>query len=132
MNAVALRLKPQQDLKIELDRFIQEQCVDAACILTCVGSLTQVKLRFANQANAAVYQGHFEIVSLVGVMSQHGSHYHMAIADKMGCVRGGHVLPGCLVYTTAEIIVGILPHLKFQREYDQMTGYNELAIYPSN
>ncbi|MDX2214588.1 MAG: PPC domain-containing DNA-binding protein [Oculatellaceae cyanobacterium bins.114] len=130
MHAVALRLTPQQDLKTELDQFVRMQALDAACILTCVGSLTQVTLRFANQSNATVYQGHFEIVSLVGVMSCYGSHYHMAIADDSGNLRGGHLLEGCLVYTTAEIVIGVLPHLRFQRESDQMTGYNELTIYP--
>lgn len=129
MNAVALRLTPQQDLKTELDRYVCEQNLEAACILTCVGSLTQATLRHANQSEATFHPGYFEIVSLTGVMSKHGSHYHIAIADANGRTIGGHLLTGCLIYTTAEIIIGILPHLSFRREPDETTGFRELAIY---
>lgn len=132
---IALRLKPQQDLKIELDDFVCKQQVEAACILTCVGSLSAANLRFANQPEGTLLSGKFEIVSLTGVMSMHGSHYHMAIADSTGRTIGGHLLEGCLIYTTAEIIIGILPHYRFQREPDSTTGFRELAIesiHPTN
>ncbi len=130
LGAIALRLHPQHDLKRELDAVVQRQQLSAACILTCVGSLTQVCLRFANQAHPTVQTGHFEIVSLTGVMSIHGSHYHMAIADASGGTRGGHVMPGCLIYTTAEIVVGVLPQLQFGRSLDPISGYRELKIEP--
>lgn len=131
MDALAIRLKPQQDLKAELDQFVRKQSLSAACIVTCVGSLTQATLRHANQPNGTVYQGHFEIVSLTGVMSVHGSHYHIAIADSSGATTGGHLLEGCLIYTTAEIVIGVLPQLQFAREFDEATGFKELAIYPT-
>lgn len=129
MDAVALRLNPQQDLRVELDKFCCQQGLEAACVITCVGSLTQAKLRLAGQSEATVYTGKFEIVSLTGLLSRHGSHYHIAIADSFGQTYGGHVLAGCLIYTTAEIVIGMLPHLSFKREPDPATGYHELAIY---
>ncbi|HIK55792.1 MAG TPA: DUF296 domain-containing protein [Synechococcales cyanobacterium M55_K2018_004] len=125
---LALRLHPQQDLRVELDQWVQQEGWEAACVVTCVGSLTRAALRFAAQEEATVLEGRFEIVSLVGVMSVHGSHYHMAIADSTGRVLGGHVLPGCLIYTTAEIVIGVLPGLSFRREFDAETGYRELVI----
>jgi uncharacterized protein len=132
MNAFAIRLKPQQDLKAELDQFVHQNALSAACIITCVGSLTQATLRHANQPTGTIYQGHFEIVSLTGVMSVHGSHYHLAIADATGATLGGHLLKGCLIYTTAEIVIGVLPELRFEREPDETTGFKELAIYPTS
>ncbi len=131
LQAIALRLTPQQDLKAELDAYMQQQNLEAACILTCVGSLTQAILRHANQLAATVYSGHFEIVSLTGLMSRHGSHYHLAIADSRGQTIGGHLLKGCLIYTTAEIVIGVMPQLSFRRELDAETGFQELAIHPS-
>ncbi|GAB4367006.1 MAG: DNA-binding protein [Elainellaceae cyanobacterium] len=128
MDAIALRLKPQQDLKVELNAFICQQEIEAACILTCVGSLTRAALRLAGQSETTMYEGKFEIVSLTGVMSRHGAHYHVAIADHNGCTYGGHLLEGCLIYTTAEIVIGVLPDLRFKREYDLDTGYHELFI----
>jgi uncharacterized protein len=128
MKTMALRLKPQQDLKQALDRFVSDQGITAACVLTCVGSLTKATLRLAAQPQPTVYQEKFEIISLTGLMSQQGSHYHIAIADSNGRTIGGHVLEGCLIYTTAEIVIGVLPHLCFKREYDAETGYKELYI----
>ncbi|MGG6294194.1 PPC domain-containing DNA-binding protein [Leptolyngbya sp. AN02str] len=128
LQAIALRLSPQQDLKHELDQFAKTHHLDAACILTGVGSLSQVVLRLAGQPNATTYPGPVEIVSLMGTLSRHGSHYHMAIADSMGRTLGGHVLHGCTIYTTAELVLGVLPHLCFTRQPDPQTGYWELAI----
>ena len=130
MDTIALRLTPQQDLRQELDQFVQQHTIEAACVLTCVGSLTQATLRLAGQAEFTIYKDKFEIVSLMGIASHYGSHYHIALADGNGRTIGGHVLKGCLIYTTAEVVLGILPNLQFKREYDAATGYNELAIYP--
>jgi hypothetical protein len=129
IDTLALRLLPGQDLRQELDKLTREQQFSAACVITCVGSLQRAVLRLAGQAEATVYDaGPFEIVSLTGVMSHHGSHYHGAIANSQGQVIGGHILEGCLVYTTAELVIGILPHLHFRREPDLQTGYRELII----
>ena len=43
-------------------------------------------------------------------------------------VFGGHLRPGCLVNTTAEIVLAELPDTVFTRERDEATGYEELAI----
>lgn len=130
MDTVAIRLTPQQDLRAELNAFAIQHALEAACILTCVGSLTKAVLRFAGQQEASIHEGPFEIVSLTGLFSRYGAHYHMAIADTTGRTLGGHVMEGCLIYTTAEVVIGILPDIKFEREYDATTGYRELAIAP--
>jgi len=117
LQAIALRLTPGQDLRLELEAVVRQYHWEAACVLTCVGSLTQAVLRFANQPEGTTYRGHFEIVSLTGVMGRAGSHYHMAIADSSGRVLGGHVLPGCHIYTTAELVIGVLPELRFGRSH---------------
>lgn len=129
MQYVAFRLTPGQDLKIELNNYLKINQVEAACIVTCVGSLQQAAIRFANQPEASILQGKFEITSLVGTLSMHGSHVHITIADSEGKAMGGHLMAGNLVFTTAEIVIGILPDLKFTRELDQQTGYQELIIY---
>ncbi|MGF1460657.1 MAG: hypothetical protein ACFBSG_16730 [Leptolyngbyaceae cyanobacterium] len=37
-------------------------------------------------------------------------------------------MPGCLIYTTAEIVVGVLSGVQFHRQIDEQTGYRELTI----
>lgn len=130
MHTLTLRLRPGQDVRQQLTALAQQQHLRAATVLTCVGSLTQVSLRLANQEGPTVYRGHFEIVSLVGTLDAGSSHLHLAVADSTGRTFGGHLLDGNLVYTTAELVLGVLEDVEFGRETDPTFGYRELVIRP--
>ncbi len=130
MKTYALRLRPGEDPKTALDSYAQAHRLEAAWVLTCVGSLRKAVLRFANQEQAVTLEGHFEIVSLTGVFSLHGGHYHIAISDGAGRTYGAHLMDGSQVYTTAEIVLGSLDDLRFFRSFDPQTGYPELDIQP--
>ena len=129
MTTLSLRLRPGQDVKEELDKLVRDQHIEAGLLLTCVGSLTDVSLRLANQEKATTYRGHFEIVSLVGTLSTSGSHVHLSVSDSTGRTLGGHLMAGNLIYTTAELVIGILPDVIFTREPDPTFGYRELVIH---
>lgn len=131
MKTFALRLRPGEDPKAALDSFAQVHQLQAACVLTCVGSLRKAVLRFANQEQATTLDGHFEIVSLTGVFSTHGGHYHIAISGGEGRTFGAHLMDGSEVYTTAEIVLAGLNDLQFLRTFDSQTGYQELDIQPN-
>lgn len=124
----AFRLKPGQDLKKEIDAFVQKEKIEAGWIMTCVGSLTQWNIRFANQPKGAKDTAHFEIVSLVGTVSINGSHLHLSISDSTGKTIGGHLLDENIVYTTAEIVIGEGKQLIFTREKDGSTPWEELQV----
>jgi predicted DNA-binding protein with PD1-like motif len=128
MEQIAFRLCPGQDLKEELDQVVNVSKIEAGCVLTCVGSLTRAVIRFANQSEAEVLDGHFEIVSLTGVLSKDGSHYHISVSDEEGRTTGGHLMDGCKVYTTAEIVIGVMPKYEFTRKFDPQTGFPELDV----
>ena len=132
LKTYALRLRPGDDLRQQLTAFAQQNHMLAGTMITCVGSLTVATLRLANQEGPTVYKGHFEIVSLVGTLSTNGSHLHLAVSDSTGRTIGGHLLDGCRVYTTAEIVLGELPQLAFRREPDAMFGYQELVVRPTS
>jgi uncharacterized protein len=126
----AFRLKPGQDLKQEILSYVQTHKIEAGWIVTCVGSVTQYHLRFANQQEGSKSNGHFEIVSLVGTVSINGSHLHMSVSDSTGKTIGGHLLDSNLVYTTAEIVIGEGKQLIFTREKDRSTPWEELQVKP--
>ena len=128
MTVFALRLLPGDDLRNSLDRIVAERGIDAACILTCAGSLAQAALRFAGRSETTMAAGPFEVVSLTGALSPDGSHLHLSVSDHDGRVTGGHVREGCIVLTTAEIVVALLPGFRFGREFDTVTEYRELVI----
>jgi predicted DNA-binding protein with PD1-like motif len=130
-RAHVLRLRPGDDLRDALLAYVSQQHMSAGAVLTCVGSLTVATLRLANQEGPTEYRGYFEIVSLVGTLSATGgSHLHLSIADSTGHTLGGHLLAGCRVYTTAEIVLVALPELEFRREVDPVFGYKELVAKP--
>lgn len=125
-SATVLRLSPGQDLRQELLRLAREQQWEAASVVTCVGSLRQAHLRWADAREGSWRHEKFEIVSLVGTFDQRGGHFHVSLGDSQGQTWGGHLLDGCLVYTTAEIVILPLPHYRFLRVLDPETGYPEL------
>jgi predicted DNA-binding protein with PD1-like motif len=129
MRNYTFRLKPGQDLFDSISLFIQENQVQAGCILSGVGSLTHVALRFANQDSYANFEGHFEIVSITGTVSIHGSHLHISVSDEDGKTIGGHLDSGCKIYTTAEIVIAVFEDLIYKREYAADSGYEELVVY---
>ena len=129
MRNYTFRLKPGQDLFDSISLFIQENQVQAGCILSGVGSLTHVALRFANQDSYANFDGYFEIVSMTGTVSIHGSHLHISVSGEDGHTIGGHLDSGCKIYTTAEIVIAVFEDLIYKREYDADSGYEELVVY---
>jgi hypothetical protein len=124
----AFRLKPGQDLKKEIEGFVQKEQIEAGWIMTCVGSLTQTNIRYANQPEGSREAGHFEIVSLVGTVGIAGSHLHISVSDSLGRTVGGHLLDENLVYTTAEIVIGQSKRHVFAREHDGSTPWKELQV----
>ncbi|MCB0684264.1 MAG: DNA-binding protein [Saprospiraceae bacterium] len=129
MKTHAFRLRPGDDLKAGIIQVALERKVEAGIILTCVGSLRRAHLRFADQLEGTLLREKFEIVSLEGTVSTGGVHLHLALSDADGGLVGGHLLEGCLVHTTAEVVIGELQGVRFVREVDLDTGYQELTIY---
>lgn len=124
----ALRLLPGDDLRRALERWASRVRPRAAFVVTTVGSLRRARLRLADARQAVEVAGPLEIVSLVGTLSRDGVHLHCSLADAQGRVTGGHVMPGCEIHTTAEIVIGIADGLRFARCHDARTGYRELEV----
>jgi len=128
MRTIALRLRPGADLKAELLALAAREHLRAGWVLTCVGSLSRVRLRLADGAEYATWQDTFEIVALTGTLSHDGGYLHLAVADHQGHIIGGHLAKGCTVRTTAEVVLAADDRLLFAREHDPATGYDELVV----
>ena len=128
VTTYAIRLKPGQDLQEAIETLVKEKQIAAGWIATCVGSLTRYNVRFANQPEGTSGTGHFEIVSLVGTLGVNGNHLHLSVSDSTGKTTGGHMLTGCTIYTTAEIVVQSSSRYVFTREKDGSTPWEELQV----
>ena len=124
-----LRLQPGDDLRGSLVvafAVLAAGGARAACVLSCVGSLRAAVLRYADQPQGTALAGPLELLGLSGTLSVDGPHLHGSVADALGQVRGGHVMPGCVVRTTAEIVLAVLPGWAFARVADAESGFLEL------
>ena len=128
IHSYAIRLMPGEDLQAGIEKAVTSNHIEAGWIATGVGSLTRYHIRFANQPEGTTGNGHFEIVSLVGTLSTNGNHLHLSISDSTGTTIGGHLLQGCTVYTTAEIVLYATDKYSFSREKDGTTPWEELQV----
>ena len=65
----------------------------------------------------------------MGTLSPKGVHIHISVSDENGNTIGGHLKNGCIVNTTAEVCLLVFDNIKFDREFDETTGYDELVIH---
>ena len=134
MRAHAFRLTPGVDLKAELARLTKANGFRAGCILSCVGSLSQARLRMPGAVGEAevitTFVEPMEIVSLTGTLCADGLHVHISLSRRDGACIGGHLVHGCVVNTTAELVIGEIAEVEFHRPPDPTTGYNELSARP--
>jgi len=128
MRPLPLRLTPGQDLRAALETITAEHGVDAAFVLQGIGSLRIARIRCAGRSEALELHGDMEILTLAGTPAPDGVHLHISVADARGQTVGGHVELGCIVRTTAEILVALLPDHRFRREPDAASGYKELLV----
>jgi uncharacterized protein len=131
LKTLAFRLSPDSDLRQSIKTIAQQENITAGIILSAIGSLTIVRLRFADQSDPTTISGKHEILTLAGTLSTQGVHLHMTVANGQGECIGGHLVDGCQIYTTVELVIGILPELTFSRKIDDRTGFLELAIEPN-
>ena len=140
---VTLRLRPGEEVLGQLVAFVVAEQIRAAALVSAVGSLTRAAIRFANQPDATILTGHFEVCALSGTLEcadpgvalngldapgKGAAHVHLAISDGEGRMTGGHMMLGCEVYTTLEIVLLVLEDQVFTREHCDMSGYPELVI----
>lgn len=127
---VAVRLHPGEDLRGGLQAAFTGQGETAGFLVAAVGSLTTARLRPAGRDDGLTVPGPLEIVALSGTFSLDGPHLHLSVSDARGAMTGGHLLEGCEVRTTAEIVLAVTPAAVFRRPVDPVTGYAELSVTP--
>lgn len=131
MHALPLRLRPGEDLRFALEAALAGRASGAAFVLQGIGSLSIAQLRLAGAELPTELRGDLEILTLAGSIAPVGAHLHMAVADAQGRVMGGHVATGCIVRTTAEVLLAVLPDHRFSRELDaDGSGFRELVVRP--
>ena len=124
------RLRRGQDLYEEIEAYVKAHHIAAGAVVSGVGCVSRWRLRDATGVRVRSGEEDVEIVSLMGTVSEHGCHLHASFSREDLTTFGGHLLPGCIVNTTAEIVLAEVPDRVFTRAPDSETGYDELVIAP--
>ena len=130
MKTLPLRLNPGADLRAALSTALSAFHEEAAFVVSGVGSLCEARIRLAGHDEPIRIDGDLELLTLSGTLGASGPHLHASLSDAEGRVIGGHVAPGCIVRTTAEVLLAVLDDVSFTREHDAATGYAELVVRP--
>lgn len=128
VHTYPLRLSPACDLRREIEQVVSDLPEQSAFVLSGIGSLMQANLRFAAAGSATLFVEPLEVLTLAGSVTPQSAHLHVAVSTASGRVLGGHLGYGCLVRTTAEILLAVLPEWQLSREHDPASGYGELFI----
>lgn len=132
MKEHIMKLMPGEDLILALDKYCKKYEIEAAYIGTVVGSLQKVVFRKGYDQTIAELTGPFEIVSCVGTLSKNGMHIHASVSDRNFQVFGGHLVTGCLIQSTAEIVIIAMENHQLSRIKGEMTDFKELRIQEIN
>ena len=128
MKTVCRRLQRGDDLLLSIRTLCEREKIDAAVVLSAVGCVSRAVLRDAGGVNLRSVDEPCEIVSLNGTASRTRCHLHLALSREDLSTIGGHMMPGCIVNTTCELVLGVLEHMRFDVEQDAQTGYDELIF----
>ena len=101
-----------------------------AGFLMCIGGLSRARLGFyvgSGRYEAVELEEPLELVACMGNLASGPGgelvvHAHACVADRSGRAYGGHVLEGCLIEPTGELIIVELSGAELRRELDEKTG----------
>ncbi|MGF0007900.1 PPC domain-containing DNA-binding protein [Eubacteriales bacterium SGI.150] len=128
MKTHVFRLRRGSDLLKALQEYARTRRIAAGTVVSGVGCVTRARVRDASGVTVRELNEPLEIVSLMGTLSAARTHLHIALAREDLTVLGGHLMEGCIVNTTAEVVLLELDGVRFGAERDGETGYDELAI----
>ena len=128
MKTYAIRLTRGVDLLESIKKFCIKNEIKAGVLLSGVGCVTKARVRDASGVTIVDIDEHMEIVSLMGTVSAKRCHLHVSFAKEDLSVIGGHLVEGCIINTTCELVIGELDGYVYDVEFDEETGYDELVV----
>ena len=142
-RVVVMRLGPGCDLMKSLEEMARKEDLRSGVVLSGAGSLREVTIR-----NVRLFPDEFPIVdrnriftpkkeplemlSLSGSISRRDGevhiHCHITISSGLddGRAYGGHLIEGCVVFSTCEVAIGEVTGLEMKRNIDPQTHVPEL------
>ncbi len=128
MDIFCRRLRRGDDLLLEIERLAKQADLRAGAVLSAVGCVSRACVRDASGVTVRRIDAPCEIVSLMGTVSRARTHLHICLSLEDLSTLGGHLMPGCIVNTTCELVIASLPGWTIDTEQDAQTGYDEAVF----
>ncbi len=133
-RVIFARMDPGEDV-LETIETVAKQYGVGSGQLTLIGAISRAKLgyfdRDTKEYKHFIVNEDVEVVSCMGDISSHSGnlvvHAHMIVADEAGKCYGGHLMAGCEVSVTIELVI-IETEIQLIRHRDNATGLNLLHI----
>lgn len=133
-RVIFAKMEPGEDVLGAIEEVARKHGVRSGQ-LSLIGAISQAKLGYFHRESAEyrdfTVDEDVEVVSCIGDISTHEGnqvvHAHMIVADETGNCWGGHLLPGCTVSVTIELVI-IETEIELIRKRDDMTGLNLIHI----
>lgn len=128
MRIICKRLHRGADLLRSVEALAKEEHIGAGVVLSSVGCIQHGRVRDASGVTIREISEPCEIVSLNGTVSEARCHLHIALSKEDLSTVGGHLVEGCIINTTCELVIGVLEDWNIGTEFDEETGYDELIF----
>ena len=133
-RVIFARMDPGEDVLGAIETVAKKHGVKSGQ-LSLIGAVSKAKLgyfhRQAEEYRDFTIDEDVEVVSCIGDISTHEGnlvvHAHMIVSDEAGKCWGGHLMAGCEVSVTIELVI-IETEVELIRKRDDVTGLNLLHI----
>lgn len=127
-RVICKRLHRGDDLMLEIKKLAQEEKIQAGVVLSAVGCVSRVRVRDASGVRIRELTENCEILSVQGTVSAQRTHLHIAFSREDLSAIGGHLMEGCIINTTCELVLQELGGWKYGVIQDEETGYDEIKF----
>ena len=128
MKMICKRLRRGDDLLRSVEKIAQEEQLELAVILSAVGCVSRGRVRDASGVTVRDINEDCEIVSATGTVSRKRCHIHVSFSKEDLSTVGGHLMEGCIINTTCELVLGVVDGWHCGVEQDEETGYDEIVF----
>ena len=133
-RVIFARMEPGEDVLETIETVAAEYGIKSGQV-SLIGAISGATLGYfhikANEYRDFIIDEDVEVVSCIGNISTLNGksmvHAHMIVADETGKCYGGHLMPGCRVSVTIELVI-IEAAEELTRARDERTGLNLLRI----
>ena len=130
------RLSENEDLLETVTQVARKARIHAGFFIL-IGTLKSAKLGFFRKGKYETIemQQPLEIVSCLGNISMKEgkvfAHAHVAVSDEKGRAFGGHVMPGCIIGATGELVLIETSGIQLFRKLEERTRLSLLSFKSS-